>query len=311
MCRTGTEWIVEQLIDTLTKMLPITGEEMLLVVSEDETRMRAEVMAMGLFNLVVLKPNSIASYAESRMKTRATLMRSLVRTLGRFLILGEDQVSTSASIKVLAMQALVERLLETMKVLVEQVDLKKLQSAASDVSHPIAIRGPSGGVRHAVKSSFIDPPMNWFGGGFESDESEKEVGSSLAIITGRNGSDDDEEDDDDEHMMAGDRRAVRLLPKLLTGLESGEDVDGDDDSDSAVKKKAARSKMLAAHQLALVGLCSGSVRWRAEFIKMLAGFGAPIPRALLPNLPNNSLVEPSIGSLISPMAFASLVKILD
>ncbi|PLW25096.1 hypothetical protein PCANC_25884 [Puccinia coronata f. sp. avenae] len=256
---------------------------MLLVVSEDETRMRAEVMAMGLFNLVVLKPNSIASYAESRMKTRATLMRSLVRTLGRFLILGEDQVSTSASIKVLAMQALVERLLETMKVLVEQVDLKKLQSAASDVSHPIAIRGPSGGVRHAVKSSFIDPPMNWFGGGR----------------------------DDDEHMMAGDRRAVRLLPKLLTGLESGEDVDGDDDSDSAVKKKAARSKMLAAHQLALVGLCSGSVRWRAEFIKMLAGFGAPIPRALLPNLPNNSLVEPSIGSLISPMAFASLVKILD
>jgi hypothetical protein len=41
------EWMFEELIETLTKMLPIMGAEMFLVVFEVQKGMQAEVMAMG------------------------------------------------------------------------------------------------------------------------------------------------------------------------------------------------------------------------------------------------------------------------
>ncbi|WAQ83230.1 hypothetical protein PtA15_3A599 [Puccinia triticina] len=288
LCRTRTEWVVEELIETLTKMLPITGEEMVLVVSEDDPRVRAEVLAMGLFNLVSLKPSSMAIPGESRLKTRSMLLRALVRTLGRFLVIGDDQVSIIASHRALSMQILVERLIETMRVLIEQVDLPTSGPGFTPITG--LFRGSNTLRHHAGKLSFGEPPMNWFGGGFESDESEKEIGSSLVIQPSSSLSDEEEEEG---------LQKVQLLPKLSTDLKSseGENVPKTD-----------------IGNLSLAGLSSvGAVRWRAEFIKMLAGFGGHLNRnpPNHHNHPNSPNLDGPIGSLITPNAFSSLVKILD
>jgi hypothetical protein len=286
LCRTRTEWVVEELIETLTKMLPMTTEEVMMTIWEEDLRMRAEVMAMGLFNLVSLKPNSMAIPGDSRLKTRSMLMRALVRTLGRFLVPGEDHVSSTASSKALLIQILVERLVETMRVLVEQVDLTPSGAGFTPIAGLF-----KGRPRHQT-SSFVEPPMNWFGGGFESDESEKEIGSSLVIQTSTNSLEEPEEE--------GLRNKVRLLPKLSQDLRSEGEI---------------HSKVIG--NLTLAGLSSGNlVRWRAEFIKMLAGIGGHFNRSSLNHLHhlhylNGSSVDGSMGSLISPNTFSSLVKILD
>lgn len=311
-------FVLEQLIETLTKLIPVTGEEMLLVVSEDETRMRAEILAMALFNLVNLNPSGTVTEMEDRWRRRSMLMRSLVRTIGRFLVLGDDQVSTIISMKAIAMQVLIERLVETIRVLIEQAESNPSSKGISKLSFRSYRTGKS-----------LDEPIHWFGGGFEDDESVKEIGSSLII--------QDEADDEDDRSSNGSK--IRLLPKVsidshLRELRKGH-VENSDESEQGTNRRASSDRRNSSKNSILTnhhpppttsqllgggknGLTGGSIRWRSELIKMLGGIGMNINlSALNNNNPNNSHHHPNhpnhgpIGCLISPNLFDLFLKILD
>ncbi|KAH9469955.1 hypothetical protein Pst134EA_007226 [Puccinia striiformis f. sp. tritici] len=295
LLNTNHEPIIDQLIHTLTMILPVTTEEFLLIISEDEPKMRAEVLAMALFNLCSLKkfhssklhninPKSTIKKKisiEQRSKTRSDLIRSLVRIIGRFIVLGDDQISTYSTNKGQIMQTLIERLIETLRVLIEQIDHHHHPNNDQvDNDHR------TGGF-YDLNNDGIEPPFNWFGGGFQVNLSEHQIGDSLLF----------EFNPQSDPSSSSDHINLDHLP-----------------SPSSIGSSQGSGPSC---------LNSGStVNWKIEFIKTLAGLNSQFLNVHTLNrnfshlnhllhpltLPNNL---PDSFNLISNNAFSSLVKILD
>ncbi|MBW0543511.1 hypothetical protein O181_083226, partial [Austropuccinia psidii MF-1] len=168
--QTELRWILERLLEVLMKLIPITEEEILLVVSEEEARIRAEILAMALFNIVNLQSGS--KNLDVRSNQNLILMKTLVKTITRFLASGgDDQISILISMKMNLTQIFIERLVETLKLIFEQGQIGNKKIGFTKMTNERNLKGME--------------IMSWFGGGFESGENKKEIGESL-ICEGEN-----------------------------------------------------------------------------------------------------------------------------
>ncbi|MBW0518325.1 hypothetical protein O181_058040 [Austropuccinia psidii MF-1] len=158
------------------KLIPVTEEEILLVVLEEEARIRAEILAMALFNIVNLQSGS--KNLDLRLNQNLILMKTLVKTITRFLESGgDDQIS----MKMNMMQIFIEILVETIKLIFEQGKIGNKKIGFKKMTNERNLKGME--------------IMSWLGGGFKSGENKKEIGESLIcegedlklIIKGENG----------------------------------------------------------------------------------------------------------------------------
>ncbi|EGG05884.1 uncharacterized protein MELLADRAFT_87676 [Melampsora larici-populina 98AG31] len=160
--QTKSNSILIELLETLTKLLPISDEELLLACTDEESRTRLELISMSLFNIICLQSKETKS--ELRSGSRLIVLKVLIKILNRILLptIGggggggggiEDGVGSIMMKCQPMMQVFIERLVEIVKLIDEETELGG--SLDNSINHRI----------------------QWFGGGFDHQTNQNQMNS--------------------------------------------------------------------------------------------------------------------------------------